>query len=102
MDQETQNQISAFLPDALAAALTSYEVFARKEIDMEPKSFTAHHTACKVAIAHIELLLKLARRMMDQSGTGDDTQLRLRDMIARAQNELDHYTDLDEIGEEHE
>ena len=65
LPEEYRVQISAFLPDALRAALTSYQEYvttpepeAGKE---ESGRFKNHHISCKAAAAHIELLLKLGR-----------------------------------------
>ncbi len=57
---ETRRQILRFLPSALRQALASYHTFSGNEIPEDSKGFSAHHNACKVAVAHIELLLKLA------------------------------------------
>jgi hypothetical protein len=70
----TREQLAAFLPAAISKAVKSYHDFAGRTIPaggMEEKSaaknFTEHHAACKAAITHIELLLKLAR----SAGMGD-------------------------------
>lgn len=57
----TRKQVAGFLPEALQKSLESYHRFSGSEIPEDAKGFSAHHTACKVAIAHIELLLKLAK-----------------------------------------
>lgn len=62
IENKTRESIAAFLPDILDKALLSYAAFAENNAPGdEAKDFTAHHNACKVAIAHIELLIKLAR-----------------------------------------
>ncbi len=62
LEDETKTRIAAFLPEAIATALRSYARFAGHDAPTEEaRDFTAHHNACKVAIAHIELLVKLAR-----------------------------------------
>ncbi|MGH1398519.1 MAG: hypothetical protein ACRBCT_04820 [Alphaproteobacteria bacterium] len=80
IDDQTRNHIAAFLPDAVKTAIESYKAFAEEqatkptqpkpegdeasetpEPSEEAKKFKSHHDACKVAIAHIELLLKLAQ-----------------------------------------
>jgi hypothetical protein len=61
IEEETRAQVAAFLPDALRRSLESYLVFSEKEISTDTKKFSDHHTACKVAIAHVNLLLKLAQ-----------------------------------------
>lgn len=62
IEEKTRQSIAAFLPDILDRALLSYAAFAENNAPgEEAKDFAAHHNACKVAIAHIELLIKLAR-----------------------------------------
>jgi hypothetical protein len=68
MNDETRQRLAQFLPDAIASALESYRLFLKhgpqdvKGPDDDPsKNFKAHHDACKVAIAHIELLIKLGK-----------------------------------------
>lgn len=71
----TREQLAAFLPAAIGKAVQSYHDFAGRTIPAggaeeksAAKNFTEHHGACKAAITHIELLLKLAR----SAGMGDD------------------------------
>lgn len=55
-----RERITKFLPQALHAAIDSYHKFSDFDVPNDTKSFSAHHTAAKIAIAHIELLIKLA------------------------------------------
>jgi adenosylmethionine-8-amino-7-oxononanoate aminotransferase len=57
---QSRQEIAAALPRAIKTALASYQRFTAEEEASDAKSFKAHHDACKVAIAHIDLLLKLA------------------------------------------
>ena len=88
-----REQIATFLPDAIAKALTSYHRFADNSIPDDPKGFSAHHGACKVAIAHIELLLKLARwaDLPDETAEDQNTQVILSAMMAEAKEKLAEY-----------
>ena len=54
-------QIARFLPQAIGKTLESYHLFMGQDVPEDAKGFSAHHSAAKVAIAHIDLLLKLAR-----------------------------------------
>lgn len=83
-------QIAHFLPDAIAAALRSYQTFSEREVTGEPKDFKDHHTACKVAIAHVELLLKLAR-FVDVPGANANDAAILSVMMQEAEETLRHY-----------
>ena len=57
----TKEQVREFLPGAVQKACASYQEFMQKEVaSQDAKDFSAHHNACKVAIAHVNLLLKLA------------------------------------------
>lgn len=57
----TKEQVREFLPDAIKTAFESYRAFMQQDIsEAEPKAFSDHHGACKAAIAHINLLIKLA------------------------------------------
>lgn len=57
-----RTRITEFLPRALETALDSYRKFTGEGKEHEDaKGFKEHHDACKVALAHIELLLKLAK-----------------------------------------
>lgn len=93
IENQTRARISAFLPDAIAQALTSYHRFADQNIPEDAKGFSAHHSACKVAIAHIELLIKLARWAdLPDVGTGDpNSQIMLAAMMQEAEDELGRY-----------
>ncbi len=60
MEGQSRAEIAKALPCAIKTALESYKRFSEQEELGDAKEFKAHHDACKVAIAHIELLLKLA------------------------------------------
>ena len=98
IEDMSRAQIASFLPDAIAKALTSYHTFMDKTISNEAKEFTAHHGACKAAIAHIELLLKLARwaELPDvKTGTSNE-QIMLVAMMQEAEDELRNYKEIEE------
>lgn len=90
IEEETRRQIARFLPDAIARALTSYHGFSERDISDQPKDFSAHHTACKVAIAHIELLIKLARwaDLPDAKADDHNQQIVLAAVMKEAEDEL--------------
>jgi hypothetical protein len=89
----TRRQIAGFLPDAIALALTSYHEFSQREPGGTQKDFAAHHTACKVAISHIELLIKLAKfaDLPDPKAENHNKQIVLKAMLGEAQDELDRH-----------
>lgn len=95
IEMEMREAIVAFLPGAIAAALLSYSRFLEEQTTREEqpdaKSFKAHHDACKVAIAHIELLVKLASALSE--GTRDcgvDTPA-MAILLKNAQAEVDEH-----------
>ena len=101
IEQGMRMRIAQFLPKALERALASYKMISlthpvnktTKETDMgEAKK---QHDACKVTIAHIELLLKLARwaDLPDNGARNNDgvTQSMLQTMLETARGEVDGF-----------
>lgn len=96
IENKTREQIAKFLPDAIAKALTSYHQFAERDMDSHnAKSFSDHHKACKVAIAHIELLIKLAGHagLPDAKADDHNNQIVLAALLQEAQEDLEEYKD---------
>lgn len=92
IEDATREQVASFLPSAINKALQSYHHFSdsHQPDSSDPKKFAAHHSACKVAIAHVELLLKLARWAdIDDSEPTDD----LARMLSHAEEEVRRYHD---------
>ncbi|MCP5364917.1 MAG: hypothetical protein H6905_06795 [Hyphomicrobiales bacterium] len=48
------------LPKLISAALATYQRFSAGPTPEDAKSFLAYQTACRAALAHIHLLVKLA------------------------------------------
>ncbi len=94
IEAQTRKNIAEFLPSAIMTAITSYQRFSEEEATaaegMEAKDFKAHHDACKIAIAHIELLIKLARwaDLPDPHLENENQQAILQRMIESAESEL--------------
>jgi hypothetical protein len=75
-------QISAQLETAATRVIDSYRTFMKDEPEAgDARAFAAHHAACKAALAHLDLLLKLARLAgvdAEAAATeGDEEQARL-------------------------
>lgn len=88
--EQNRARIAQCLPDAIDHAVQSYRSFYSGHIEEGAKNFGAHHTACKAAIAHIELLLKLASwAQLPRAEVDDDLSI----LMADAQAELDRYND---------
>lgn len=87
LDQVTRQQIKNFLPSAILQTLTSYEEFMMKDESINAKDFSAHHSACKSAISHLELLLKIAK-VADIPNQSDESENILKDMLLQAEERV--------------
>lgn len=57
-------QISAQLEAAASRVIESYRTFMADEPEAgDARAFAAHHAACKAALAHLDLLMRLARAL---------------------------------------
>ena len=61
------------LPEMIDNATTTYERLAAREMADDVKSVAAHQAALRSALAHLEALLNLARRL-DEPGAGGAPQ----------------------------
>lgn len=86
IEEKTRVQIANTLPRAIEKAIASYHQFYDQNTPDTAKEFSAHHSACKAAIAHIELLLKLAR--WADLPTNDPKDQNLADILNKAKAEL--------------
>jgi hypothetical protein len=103
IENMSRQQIASFLPDAIAKALTSYHEFAERNIVInQAKAFSEHHSACKVAVAHIELLIKLARwaDLPHIEAGKPNEQVMLAAMMQEAEEELARIKREDELFDE--
>jgi len=91
LEPETRARIADFFPRAISTALESYQNFTAETPLEEAGKFKAHHDACKVALAHIELLIKLAHwaDIPDPKAEDENQQKILLSMIETAQSEVD-------------
>lgn len=93
IELKSRAQIAAMLPQAIESAMLSYQNFLdRKDSPSEKKSsadlFKDHHNACKVALAHVALLLKLAK-WADTCGADGANAEALQEMMRKAELELE-------------
>ncbi|MFA7277278.1 MAG: hypothetical protein WC043_10815 [Pseudobdellovibrionaceae bacterium] len=86
LSAQVRAQIAAFLPRALAKAVESYRAHMDKSI--EDKKFSEHHKDAKVAIGHIELLIKLAKWAELPTGAASQGPA-LEMLLFEAQKELE-------------
>ena len=82
--------LAALLPEATARAVQSYHQFATQDVLHDSKNFTAHHAACKAALAHLDYLTKLAQWVAKQQpvGTQDDNADDLSVLVQQARLQL--------------
>ena len=66
-DKPFKTDLSEQLSRGLKEAIQSYQQFQKTEIPSDAKGFTGYHNACKAALMHIALLLKL----IPDSGEGE-------------------------------
>jgi hypothetical protein len=93
-----RQQAAHFLPDAFQKALNSYQAFMNQEIPTDKvKTFSDHHNAGKIAIAHLKLLLLFAREidLPDPKAGNHNDQILLAAVIQEAEEELRLYREQD-------
>ena len=86
-DKPILPDLSESLRSALMQAVRSYEVFKQADIPQDAKGFTAYHNACKSALTHIALLMKLIQ------GSSADTPSAEPDWLAVARSALSEETE---------
>ena len=59
--QRLRATLAEELPERIAAVLAAYDTFAGMVVADKAKAFAAHHTACKAALAHADLLVRLLK-----------------------------------------
>jgi hypothetical protein len=59
--EAVKESLSLRLPGLIGAAMAAYEGLAAGVPPTDPKDAAQHHGACKAALAHLDLLAKLAR-----------------------------------------
>ena len=86
------------LAEALPHVAGSYRRFVAGMVDeADTKAFTAHHTAAKTALSHLEQLMKLAGESPDQAAT-DTADLALG-AARREMDDEEQETPADDPGE---
>lgn len=77
------------LPEMIKTALHRYKTFTDIAPPKDAKLFTAHATASKAALAHLEQLLKLARMVDGESSGAVGQPADLDNLIADAEAALE-------------
>ncbi len=89
-----RQSVARALSDSIDITLRSYERFMElSNPGDDSKDFKAHHEACKAAIMHIELLIKLVQLVdsQDASKKSADDQAVLSKALADAKHEVERY-----------
>lgn len=86
-----RQEIASLIPKIVKKAFRSYETFMVTPPDVEEaKKFTAHYTACKLALSHLEMLIKLLEQLtahLEKAERESDLAL----LLERAQKDVDTY-----------
>lgn len=100
IEDTTRAQVAEFLPRAMAKALASYREYMDSASFETNSNFSEVHKAAKVAISHIELLIKLAKWAdLPDAVQGPDSLL--ASLICEAQGDVDkNKTRMDEDGDD--
>ncbi len=92
-----RDRLSTLLPPLLENAAASYQTFASLQPPDDAKGFTAHHSACKAALAHLDLLAKLARWAEGKEEAPPAAEPDATDrLLAEAQAALAEYADMED------
>ena len=84
-EEYARSEITAILKETTEKAIASYYCYARKDFQNDmAKDFTEYHKSCKIAAAHLDLLIRLAR-WADKSETAKEEN------IDEAQTEFENY-----------
>lgn len=82
------------LPEKVARALQGYDDFTSQQPAGDAKSFSAHHSACRAAVVHIETLLKLAKWTdEDAISPAPLPDTGIMELLSAARTELDEFND---------
>ena len=87
--ESLRRTLQGVLPARIRAALGGYERFTSDDPPADAKGFAAWHAAAKAALAHVEVLVKLARwaeGKPDDAAAADDDGVET--LLARARAAL--------------
>ncbi len=78
----------------LEKAVQAYQAFAQSDCPMQAKDFNVYHSACKSALLHIALLVKILDLPKDKNETQQNDLL---DLIHQAKKDLKDENDFSGI-----
>lgn len=79
-----ERRLTEQLPGLVDTAVESYRNFAEAEPPGDAKSYAARQAACKAALAHLDLLLRLARMLLPKAAAEAAPDLETLIVEARA------------------
>ncbi len=88
-----RTQVLAMLPGLMGKAMTSYRRFAAAQQPKDPKGFATHHAACRAALAHMELLIRLARWAETNEVGNEESNEDVTKLIAEARAAMAEMTE---------
>lgn len=83
-----RKQAQQTLPGALRRALSAYACFSADPPPDNKKEFIAYQAGCRAALAHLDLLLKLARWVDQETDLETDPDLDLDRLVREAEAAL--------------
>lgn len=89
--EDIHTALATLLPNAITRAVTSYEAFATQAPPDDAKAFSAHHSACKAALVHLDYLTKLAKWVETKNQSTGDKTPSLEPLIIAARETLMEY-----------
>ena len=96
-----KQELSAFLPSRICEVMNSYDAFAASDIPADAKGFAAYHGACKAALAHVEVLLKIAK-WSEESASEQNPSGGIAELLAEAKEALNSMEDEEEYTYEYD
>lgn len=89
--QSYRMELIEILPCLLYKATNEYRDFSARQASTDVKTFAAYQTACRTALTHLQLLLKIAvwaERAVNDEIMIDDDETNLEKLIIAAQDAL--------------
>lgn len=97
-----RGRLQSVLPARILSAVGAYERFVTDEPPADAKGFAAWHAAAKAALAHVELLVKLARWAEGKAPEDNAAAGGLDRLLAEARAALDGLGDGEDDADEGE
>ena len=72
VENEMRDVVAKYLPKAIDKAMTSYDLYLEGGAHDKIEDFKSHHEACKVALAHVALLIDMGDWVGKRDPKGED------------------------------